>query len=176
MADSQEGAAFLAVLQNAAELIRETQHYAWEKEQRETLTRIAQELDSLTASVRKLSRHTVRKEGTSGRRAALALARAIRSFLRANRAFDLATWGAADLPACMEMTRAFAWHATFQIGEASAWMEAAQPRARSASRGQQLMDLAASNRELSVAKLNAMLSVPLDDATARRYVRRVRGG
>ena len=80
------------------------------------------------------------------------------------------------MAAQVELARGFAWIATLHAGEAWAWMQAAQPRSRIASRGARLMDLAISHPSLSVAKLNEMLAVPLDDSTARRYVRRVRPG
>jgi hypothetical protein len=76
----------------------------------------------------------------------------------------------------LELVRESLWVAALTIGLAMALLPAEKRRYRTCSRSGQLARLAQEHPELSVAKLNELLSVPIDHRDARRIVADLRKG
>lgn len=94
------------------------------------------------------------------------------------RALELLDRAAAGGPLCeqyLEFAQRFSWTAAVRAGGAAALNSIALPGPRQRSRTASFRVLLAEHPDLSVAKVNALLSVPFDDATARRIAREHRG-
>jgi hypothetical protein len=100
---------------------------------------------------------------------------AFKCIQRALESLDRAEAGGALCEQYLELAQRFSWTAAVRAGGAAALNSIALPGPRQRSRTAHLKVLLAQHTDLSVAKVNALLSVPLDDATARRIAREHRG-
>lgn len=140
-------------------------------------TDLRRTLDYLDATALRVSRmHSGRFKKPGAARAAANAARV--SFECVKQAFgaiDKAQAGGPLSKRYLELARHFAWIAATRAGGALALNGLALRGTRESSRTAKFEALLAKNPDLSVAKVNAMLSVPIDEPTARRIAREIRG-
>ncbi len=115
------------------------------------------------------------KKPGAARAVANAVDIALKCFQRALESLDRAEAGGALCEQYLELAQRFSWTAAVRAGGAAALNSIALPGPRQRSRTANFKALLAEHTDLSVAKVNALLSVPFDDATARRIAREQRG-
>jgi hypothetical protein len=170
-----EADAMKAALEAVSELARDTAHH---KSVTGLLSDVSRTSAMVDEGLTRLSR-AARKPpaaGSASRLSASYLLRAARALTQASNALDLADerHAAEERADLLECARGFLWLAAMDTGAGLALLPEG-PRHRRGSGAELLARLHQQHPALPAARLNAMLPLPMDEATARRHLRRIRG-